>query len=295
MREIPPGGEGKITVSPSTRNRRGKLAKTVTVESNDPKQPRFQLKIHGEVRVLADFELSYLNLNNVLKNSNEKRLVKLVGEKVSDLEIKELISSAPETLLVKATKAEGGEPAVEVTFKAGAEKQHFQGMITAKTNLEKPDQLTLRVRANVTDDISALPAQLYFTQFAQEKLQRPRVVRIRSLSEQPFKINKVEDPKGAVKAEFRKVGDMWQLEANLVGNPDPPEGKLLVYTDSKKQPVVEVPYRVRMLRKATPRRVDRTKPDSPSGERPRLPMVRGKPGRLPLKIAPKKPRVRPPT
>ena len=54
--ELPPGGEGKIEVKVSTRGRKGKLAKTITVESNDPKTPRFLLKVHGQVEVLAGFD-----------------------------------------------------------------------------------------------------------------------------------------------------------------------------------------------------------------------------------------------
>ena len=49
--EIPPGGEGKIKVKVSTRGRKGNLQKSVVVQSNDPKQPRYNLKIKGMVRL----------------------------------------------------------------------------------------------------------------------------------------------------------------------------------------------------------------------------------------------------
>jgi hypothetical protein len=49
-RVIPPGGEGKITLSVNLRGFQGKVWKTATIIGNDLRQPSFQIVLQGKVR-----------------------------------------------------------------------------------------------------------------------------------------------------------------------------------------------------------------------------------------------------
>ncbi|MBW2182348.1 MAG: DUF1573 domain-containing protein, partial [Deltaproteobacteria bacterium] len=42
---IPPGQEGKVTLSVKTKNMSGKFAKSATIKSNDPKNPKLRIKL----------------------------------------------------------------------------------------------------------------------------------------------------------------------------------------------------------------------------------------------------------
>jgi len=46
---VPPGQEGTIKVEVNTKNRSGKMSKTVTVQSNDPKDPAKILTVYADV------------------------------------------------------------------------------------------------------------------------------------------------------------------------------------------------------------------------------------------------------
>lgn len=53
--EIPPGGEGEVTLQVSTKGYGGKtIKKTATLYSNDPEEKSLKLKISGTVEVFAD-------------------------------------------------------------------------------------------------------------------------------------------------------------------------------------------------------------------------------------------------
>ena len=77
----------------STRGRKGKLQKTVTVYSNDPKNPRLPLKVHGEVEMLAGFEPQRINLKHVAVGETVTQTARLAGKAADKLRISELHSS----------------------------------------------------------------------------------------------------------------------------------------------------------------------------------------------------------
>jgi hypothetical protein len=49
-RAIPPGGEGKVTLTINLKNFQGSVRKSATIVSNDPQNPLITLNIHGAVR-----------------------------------------------------------------------------------------------------------------------------------------------------------------------------------------------------------------------------------------------------
>jgi len=49
-RAIPPGGEGKITLTVNLKDYQGPVWKSATIHSNDPQKPSLVLNFHGTVR-----------------------------------------------------------------------------------------------------------------------------------------------------------------------------------------------------------------------------------------------------
>ena len=152
--DIPPGGEGKIKVKVSTRGRKGDLQKTIVVQSNDAKQPRYVLKIKGIVEVIAAFDPDRLNLKNIAKGETVSQTVKLSGRETDKLKITELVSSKPEELTAELIEEEG-KPAVKVTFKASDKAGRISARVTGKTNLKAPKEIFLYIYGQVTEDLVA--------------------------------------------------------------------------------------------------------------------------------------------
>ena len=291
--DIPPGGEGKIKVKVSTRGRKGALQKSVVVQSNDPKQPRYILKIKGMVEVIAAFDPDRLNLKNVAKGETVTQTVKLAGREADKLKITELVSSKPEELTAELITEEG-KPAVKVTFKAGDKAGRISGRITGKTNLKNPKEIFLYIYGQISEDLVAERPFVFFPGHAGKgagsllaetasiliapfKMRNQAVkLKVSSLAGKPFEVTGVEDPQGNVIGTAKKENDEWLVFLMLAKKPKNPRGVIRILTDREDQPAIEVRYNARTSLRPAPSRVPPgVKPVRP-GKRP--PIIRPKQG-----------------
>jgi hypothetical protein len=269
--DIPPGGEGKIKVKVSTRGRKGNLQKTVVVQSNDPKQPRYALKIKGIVEVIAAFEPDRLNLKNIAKGETVTRTVKISGREADKLKITELVSSKPEELTAELVTEEG-KPAAKITFKAGDKAGRLSARVTGKTNLKNPKEIFLYVYGQVSDDLVAERPFIFFPTHAGagaesllaetasilvapfKKKNQAVKLKVTSLAGTPFELTGVEDPEGSVIGTAKKENNEWQVFLMLAKKPKKPRGVVRILTDRDDQPAIEVRYNVRSALRPIPTR-----------------------------------------
>ena len=289
--EIPPGGEGRIKVKVSTRGRKGTLQKTVVVQSNDPKQPRYVLKVKGMVEVIAAFEPDRLNLKNIAKGETITQTIKLVGREADKLKITELVSSKPEELTAELVEEEG-KPAVKITFKSSDKAGRISARVTGKTNLKAPKEIVLYVYGQVSEDLVAerpfvffpgqagtgtgsLLAETASILIAPFKMKNQAVkLKVSSLAGKPFEVTGVEDPAGTVIGTAKKENDEWQVFLMLAKKPKTPRGIVRILTDRDDQPAIEVRYNARTSLRPAPTRMPKGVRPVPSGKRP--PIIRPK-------------------
>lgn len=70
-----PGGEGKITIHLSTKNKGGQTVfKTIKVRSNDPAKAVFPLSIKGPVKKFVDISTSYISFRGLVGKDTERTL-----------------------------------------------------------------------------------------------------------------------------------------------------------------------------------------------------------------------------
>jgi hypothetical protein len=283
--EIPPGGEGKIKVKVSTRGRKGNLQKTVVVQSNDPKQPRYVLKIKGIVEVIAAFEPDRINLKNVAKGETVTQTVKLAGREADKLKITELVSSKPEEITAEMITEEG-KPAVKVTFKSGDKAGRISARITGKTNLKDPKEIFLYIYGQVSEDLVAERPFVFFPShvgagadnllaetasilIAPFKMKNRAIkLKVSSLAGKPFEVTGVEDPQGNVIGTAKKENDEWQVFLMLAKKPKNPRGIVRILTDRDDQPAIEVRYNARTSLRPVPTRAPAGVQPIHKGQRP---------------------------
>ncbi len=86
--EIAPGGSGYVSAAVSTRNRSGKLTKSVTVKTNSRKNKQIRLTITGTVNPVLEVPRS-VNLGTVSKNDVIRKSVDIkVNKKLRNLKIR---------------------------------------------------------------------------------------------------------------------------------------------------------------------------------------------------------------
>lgn len=246
---IPPGGEGKIKVSLHTRGRKGRLAKTILVYSNDPVHKTFALKLDGSVDVLATFSPERLNLQRVRAGAKIEKLVRLDGKLADKVKLSDVRSSKAGVLEGKITKDDSGRPALAVTLQttaleAGAKEERFHGTLRVKTGLAEPKEMTLFVWGVISPDVYLERSYVFFPPFNPKRPPSLQVA-ISALSGKPFRVKKVEDPeKHVVGKVVRDKQGGKRLALTLKTQPKL-SGTLRVHLDRKDQPVIEVRYGVR--------------------------------------------------
>lgn len=236
----------------------------------------------GNVEVVAGFQPDRIFFRDVAKGATVDQTVELVGEKAGQIKLDSLSIDKPDEVRAEPVQVDG-KPALKVTFKAPGTIGRFTANITAKTGLDKPEQLTLMVIAEVTGDLVLDRNYALFAPFDEKN--PPRfTVSVRSLSNKPFRITKVVDPLGAVEAKTTQAKDNWQVDLILKSQPKSTRGKLELHTDRADQPVLALSYNVRGQAGSLPRNIQVGR----DGKRTLLPAGAKLPERTqaPLRLAP---------
>lgn len=204
----------------------------MTVTSDDPVNPQFRLSISGTVEVAVGFEPERLSLGDVLTNETIVKEVKLVGKKAKDVEIKELISSDPALFSAKIVK-KAKEPTIAVTITTGAASRRFGGVITVKTGLESPAEVTMRIDGRATADISVDRDRVHFFYDETGKSTADVIVYVSSIKGTKFEVKGIEDPQNLVEGKVEKVGERYKLTLSLKEGKQVNNTALMILTDQK--------------------------------------------------------------
>ncbi len=244
--KVPPGGEGKIKVTLHTRGRKGRLAKAVTVYSDDPKTPRLTLRLEGQVEVLLAFEPSRLYLRRVAKNATLERVVRISGKLADKAKLSQPVSPSP-LVKVKLTKDDSGRQALGLTIKPGSKIGRFTGSVSVQTGLDEPKTLNLFIWGVVSPDVHATRNYLFFPPYRDKGVSRVET-QLTSLTGKPFRVRKIVDPAGVVSGSIlpAKPGEKGRrVRFTLTRKPKKLRGKLTITLDRKDQPTLELNYGVR--------------------------------------------------
>jgi len=258
----------------ATAGRRGELAKTVNVVSNDPKSPNYLLTVKGKLEVIAGFEPDRLNLGQVKMGDTRELEARLAGSKAELLRQGELVSSNPDILKVVRN---GEDPLkLKITFSAPQKEGPFSGQIKMKTGIEAVPEIMLMIFGQITGDIVSDRQFIYLSPLAGSaglagaladlasgaSSDRVFRLRLRSLSEKPFQVTRIEDPDGVVVGQVKNRGSEAEVVLVALRQPPNPNGLVRLHTDRAEQPALEIRYLVRSLAGGA------VNPGLPGGQRP---------------------------
>ncbi len=267
----------------------GPLDKTITVYSNDPKSPTYLLKVSGTVELIASFEPPLWDLRSIGKGSTKDQVFRMVGSALDKVKLGAIQVSRPDQISAEATQQEG-KPALKVTVKAGQTVETLSGEVKVKTGLAYPAELTVTIRAQVSEDLVLDRLQIFFAQSTpkpgQTLLARAATlalspwadsrylqkVRISSLAAKPFDITRVEDPSGAVIGKVEQAGDKAEVLLAFAASAGTDKGLIRLHTNRPEQPVIEIKYLTRNADRPMFRPLSKMLPGlNPGGGAVRLP------------------------
>jgi hypothetical protein len=243
--DIPPGGEGKVEVKVHTAGRAGPLSKSVTVETDDPVEPRAVLTVNCNVVVDVDLERTFVPLGMVKLGDEPAMAIPFIGKALDAAEFGEVRVDMPDlkAWLVKVNKDGRQVPQLEMKYKATA-LGAASGRVTVKLLKPRVADLVVSLNVNVQGDITILPPQVFLRASAQGAV-APQVVELKT-DKAPFKVKKVEDPDRLldVRLETAEPGKWYKLHVALKDGKGPGHDfstKVVVTTDARQQPTLVVP------------------------------------------------------
>ncbi|PRP97515.1 hypothetical protein ENSA5_33510 [Enhygromyxa salina] len=262
---IPPGGEGEVKVTLRPKGNHTKILKKIVVHSDDPEQPKFTLTMKGELLVdlvatpariaLRDLKVGASGTATFELQLSESSTAKTVaGPEARVLETIKIESvEVLDTKNFKLRRIEGeadGNSTYELTFRGAREVGTTRTQVRVVTNGESTPLLVIPVSAIAALNLRYMKSIRFVRRDGEL---RERVIRISSRFGDAPTIKKVVDPDGLVETEVLEAqGQMASISAKIIpskwealddkGRVGP--HRLIVHTDDRDEPKIEIVYRV---------------------------------------------------
>lgn len=255
--QLPPGGEGAIEATVSTRGRSGAITKVVTVETNDPNNPVSRLQIKGEIVVEAGLDPERINFGQIGTGETVTKAALLKAREPGKVRLTKVeLVDASDGLTARLAKVDGVD-AVEVTL-AGRRSGRVRGQLKVATSSTKQPTIELWVTGEVLGHFDLLPRIVSFPEPGEGEPPQKRVLKVRARGEPAYAVKAARDPAGNIATTLTKAGDFWEVELVLNRVPEDGRGSILIQTTAPDEPTVEASYFVRKtgVRRVPPRALE---------------------------------------
>lgn len=248
-KEIPPGGIGVITATYHTKGRPGHATKIITVTSNDPVNPNYQIKLDMTVIRDIDIQPDKVYLYNVQHGQSQTSTVNIIGK--PDLLLKILSAQSTNGVVTvtsitpnvdQATHQYGAN--LQVSLPATQPIGNFTDTLKVQTNDKEKPELDIDVLGEVVGKFTYSPHSVSFGPYQNT----PIGISFTPKDPQHFTIQKVESTHHLVRPEIKKLnyaGGVTQYQVLIYPPQNVPtnsDGKdaILVTTNDLDQPQVTI-------------------------------------------------------
>lgn len=199
---LQPGESDKIALTYNTRKGVKKVSQKVTIESNDPVQPRLQLSVAGEVKNVYDMKpASRVIFPRLERDSKTTQTIEMTNNMDKPVFLKLKPSKAKSPFDIKLEEVEAGQKyklvvATLPPLKTGANNTKVE----IATGVERIPTMSVNVSAYITARVSVSPPRL----FVSPKLTKAytKTIRVSYRADKPIKITKIESASDKVTAEL---------------------------------------------------------------------------------------------
>jgi uncharacterized protein DUF1573 len=248
-RDVPPGGEGRVTVTLDTARMVGAKTKTVTVYTNDPAAGTTGLTLHGSV--LADFviipDALYLGRLHRGEPSRHEAVI-TSGRPGTSYEVLSVEQPNPAIHARLEPRADGPGQRLVVELDRDMPLGRISEQLTLRTSSPHTPVVTVPVFGSVEGDVAVLPPQVTFG-VAQAGETPERELLIRNRGTRPLTVTRVAVRPPQVSYQLREVeeGVEYRLTLRLgtgagAGKPaGKVEGAVEIFTDHPDERHIVVP------------------------------------------------------
>jgi hypothetical protein len=248
-KQVPPGAIGTIKATYHTQGRPGHATKIITINSNDPVNPSFQMQLDMTVVRDIDIQPERAYFYGLKHGSSQTNSIKILGKPHMLLHILSAQSTSGKVTIVltpyvdKAAHRYGAD--LEVTAPTTLPIGEFSDSLDVKTDNPKKPDIQIPVQGEVVGRVQYSPKTVYFG----AKQLQPSYVQFTVNPPQGFAIRSVSSLKHLVKPDVKKMTaldgtDSYSIEIyclqNLPANSDG-QDELDIATNDAEQPEIKIP------------------------------------------------------
>ncbi len=201
VRDIPPGGEGKIRVTFRPENRRGTVHAMILIRTDFPSQPAVSLSVTALARPVFDVVPPVLELGEMPRGAEivrEFTVREAAGKPFAATAVATLRSDVRAELL---TTGPAVEHRIRMTARTGESSGPFLGTVTVTTDRAGVPPPEVMFQGTVRGDVEAAPLSLFLGSVRKGGRFAPGTVAV--TGRLPFTIENVETGDPAVRATIR--------------------------------------------------------------------------------------------
>jgi len=260
---IPPGGSGTIKATYHTQGRPGHATKIITVSTNDPTNPGYQMKLDMTVVREIDLQPDRLYLYGTKFKEEKKSSIKVLGRAGVKMHVLSVESSskvvtvtgvAPVTEIVPASTPTPGQPApkeqkryganIDVLLPATQPIGSFTDELTIKTDNPKKPEVKVSIMGEVVGRVQYNPKNISFSPHQDT----PVTIQLTADPAKGFEIRGVKSNKHLARPSIRTTtspdgNKQYSLVVSVVKEvPKDSDGKdqVIVSTNDKDQPEISI-------------------------------------------------------
>jgi hypothetical protein len=188
-KEIPPGGEGKVTLKVNLKGFQGKISKTATVSSNDPKNPELVIKVEGSVIALIDVKPTSNVVFRGLADQTTETVLDLSATS-TPFHISSTETNLTDNISYKLETVEDGK-LYRVRVANRTKRGNYAGFIKLVTDMAQKPELLIRVNGFIEGEVSVKPQTILVGKLSANQPERIGKVVVNSNRNKPFEITKL--------------------------------------------------------------------------------------------------------
>lgn len=235
----------ELTASLNLQGRTGTQRKTITVELDDPFNPRLRLAMTGVVVNPIDVMPAGIHFGTLARDGETEREVRLTGRTGVVFKVKEVKTSSQSLAATVETREEGRSYSVKIRSMGPRQTGTTQAAVRVLTDHPLVPELNIPVTLFVGADVVAAPTSLILVQGPTNGM-RMYYVGVYSPAAKPFNVIKVDSPGAALTCSVVTLSpDRHRLEIKAAGDLGGVNGKALrIETDVATMKELLVPVRV---------------------------------------------------
>ena len=246
-RAIPPGGEGKITLTVDMTGYDGPVKKVTKVTTNDPENPSFTLTVRANVKQMVQVQPGRTISFRGTPDQTKEAVIELIATG-PPFQISKMESNLDGKIRYELQTITPGQH-YQVKVNNLAKEGNYSGYLILTSDLPRGKIPTIRVSGRIEGGISVTPKSIFLGKLPQQLIES-RTVNVRSNRKKPFQINNLNYDTKLLKVEAKPLGDksIYNLEvgANLANVPsgNSVETNITFQTDLDPQAKEEIQVRL---------------------------------------------------